>query len=757
MFGARFIAGLVILFSLLSFLAAEDLILEGRVRDANTHRDIPGVNVYIRELNIGAVTNTFGQFRLTVVNPDPEMPVIFQHVAYDTLELMLEEALMRKTLDLQERVIAAPEVLVVGVKDRLEFDKDLPQTVSVIDARMFDLRGYTDAGDLLKTDHSIQVDEDLSGKKTVSIRGGSPDEVLVLYNGIRMNSTLDNVYDISLVDLSDIQRLEVIKGSNSAMFGPQAFSGVISVAPRAQQDYRIRVQQRIGSYGTNDQGLHLFKKAGRFYGGYSLQKGFSERKFSDEPPGERLLKNSSEYHTVSAAYNFSETATGAPATSLHLLYVRSDMDYRNQRDRENLSNSNQMLTARFKGDAGNLKNFSLSAAYQWSEASQHLRFYSALADSGFLNRDIEDRSWHFNAHKSFTLRQAEVLLGYQFQRSHLDFGDQRNTFASLPLGSESAELARTNHGIFSVAKMAAAANTGFIKSLGFDVSFRYDLVKDRQISSQPPVVDASFVRDPNELVFDNSWQEGTIKFSTSLSGSNGRYAFKGFLNMGNNVKFPSLLQQISTRELLSSAATQPDLQPERNHSLEIGADLTREVRNPSGLLGWQITGNFFRNAYDNKFITYFLPGTPVAVFDNVKSASLNGFETKSSLFLFQKRMTMEFGASRYYFSDRSAFPFKFDRKLAFNIMLDQSGYSLQFHVFKEGEQIAQLRNRNGGFSEVRVPVSTNMDLHFGKAFQINQVKLILNASLRNLLDDDFTLEGLPLRERRYYLTLGLQY
>jgi len=37
------------------------------------------------------------------------------------------------------------------------------------------------------------------------------------------------------------------------------------------------------------------------------------------------------------------------------------------------------------------------------------------------------------------------------------------------------------------------------------------------------------------------------------------------------------------------------------------------------------------------------------------------------------------------------------------------------------------------------------------------VKLILNISLRNLLDDDFKLEGLTLRDRRYYLTLGVQY
>ncbi len=165
------------------------------------------------------------------------MTVTFQHIGYDTLSLTLEKVLSTKTIEMQERVILIPMVEVESMEEQFEIEKDLPQTISILDAQTYDLHGYIDAGDLLRTDHSIQVDEELSGKKSVSIRGGNSDEVIVLYNGIKMNNTLDNVFDISLIDLTDLERLEVIKGSNTALYGPEAFTGVINVIPRSQQDY----------------------------------------------------------------------------------------------------------------------------------------------------------------------------------------------------------------------------------------------------------------------------------------------------------------------------------------------------------------------------------------------------------------------------------------------------------------------------------------------------------------------------------------
>ncbi len=745
---------ITLLLSIAFSISAQELVINGKVRDANTHREIPNVNIYIKDLGIGTVSNAAGRFSMRVVRPEPAMMVMFQHVAYDTLYLMIEEVLSTNNINMQERVISIPVVQTESIESQLEIHKDLPQSVSVLDARIFDLHGYIDAGDLLRTDHSIQVDEEISGKKTVSIRGGSPDEVIVLYNGIKMNSNLDNIFDISLINLAEIERLEVIKGSNTTLYGSEGFSGVVNVIPRFQQDYNFRFQQQIGAYNTNNWGLHLFKDIGRMHAGYSVKKGEAERELAQS--GEEVievLKNDSEHQTASLAYNLSETTAGVPTSTVGVMYNRSMVDYFNERDEETLSNFNQMVSTRFVGELFGVDQLNISGAYQWQEEDQYLRFFNLDSEDGYLTRNIDNSSWHFNANKSIDMEYFQVLLGYQFKNARLDFQDDRSYLNSSQNIFQSSDITRQNHGFVSIAKVKIPPRSSFLQRVNFDLSVRYDMVDDKQ--DNPAALNESndeFGYTPIE----NAWRESMVKLSTHFSGNNGRFAFKGFLNVGSNVKFPTLLQQISTRELLSSAVEVPSLEAEKNRSVEMGLNLLHQVGR-SDIYGWELSGNIFRNSYQNKFRSYYLPGTPIPVYDNVSEATLTGFEAKQSLYLFQKKMTMDVGASRYIFSDQPTFPFKHDRKYTINMRLNQYGYALHLHAYQEGEQIAQIRTTDGEFRETKIPKISNLDIHFSKSFEIDRVKLIFNASLRNALDDDFDLEGLILRERRYYLTLGIEY
>lgn len=743
----RFVAIAIIWLMISAGMAAQSLVMSGKVRDINTHREIPGVNIFIPELGIGTVSDLAGRFELEITRPEPDMRVFFQHVGFDTLSLEVEDVLSQKTIELQERLIPVPVVVTESYEDVLDIEHDLPQSVSVLDARVLDLHGYVDAGDLLQSEQSIQVDEELSGKKTVSIRGGNPDEVIVLFNGIRMNNALDNIFDVSLIDLTDVERLEVIKGSNTALYGSEAFSGVVNVVPRARQDYKIRFQQRIGSYNSGDWGLYLNNKIGKLYGGYSIKRGNAQRAFANEAEGNQLLENRSEHHTANLAYHFKETPGGRPISSLSLMYVRSELDFANERDSENLQNFNQMISARFDGDIGNLTGLSLSGAYQWLDESQFLLFADAENISGFLTRDIENRSWHFNADRTMRYRNLRLLVGYQYKQTLLDFRDNRFVISNEGNELALASLKRSQHGFVSIAKYRVPTRSTFFPSINFDASFRYDIVKDREAESHIQ----------NDSPADDAlWREQTIKISAHTNGSNGKFALNGFINLGSNVKFPTLMQQISSREILASGDNTVLLRPEKNHSIEFGAEISREVRRPQ-LFGWQLGVNLFHNEYQNKFRSYSLPGTPIAFFDNVPFASITGVEAQQRLFLFNKKVTMELGASRYSLSDLATFPFKYDRKYTFDIRIDEGGYSFRVNAFKEGEQIAQIRKTDGTFSEVNIGSVGNIDVFFSKAFEINRIKWFFNASFRNVLNDDYQLEGLTLRDRRYYFTLGVQY
>ena len=89
-------------------------------------------------------------------------------------------------------------------------------------------------------------------------------------------------------------------------------------------------------------------------------------------------------------------------------------------------------------------------------------------------------------------------------------------------------------------------------------------------------------------------------------------------------------------------------------------------------------------------------------------------------------------------------------------MIDHAGYSFKLHWFNEGEQVGWIRQETGEFTEVILPDYSNLDLHFSKSFEWKRAKLFLNASGRNLLNKDVILQGLAIRDRRYYLTLGVQ-
>jgi len=739
---------LSLVFSITSSFSQE-LTVSGVIRDQNTYEELRGVNIFIKGTQIGTTSDFAGKYSLKVPSLNDEMIVVFQHIAYVKQEIPLSSVKNRTHIDLQPRVIPLDKVEVEAEGSRPEIVKDLPQTVSVIESRDFEIRGYTDAGDLLRVDHSVQVEEELSGEKTVSIRGGNPDEVVVMYNGVKLNNSYNNVFDLSLIDLEDIDRFELIKGSNTALYGPESFSGVINIVPKTQYDYNIRFQQRLGTYRSGNWGLHLYKKFDKISSSYSLKRGAYRRRFVDVQENNRL-ENTSLHHTVNLNYRMNQGTLGG-------MWIYSSLDYDNERDNETLDNLNNLFSVNYAGDLFELKNVDLSASFKQLDEDQTLRNIAGNTTAGSLDRHIKDRAVYLKAQKEFRFSDLDLLVAYQFEQSNLDFLDERKNFEEEQVGLEQADLQRQHHGLVSILKYHGETGSDFLKTIDLDISFRHDRVHD----SQDNTILRNETSGENEVVgrFDkNDWNESMFKFAVNVSGVRQDLLFNAYMSFGSNTKFPTLFQQISSPLGLSGGATQPNLSPEKNRALELSVNLTKDVSGTSSIYGWQISGNFFQNYYENKFRTFTTPGIPVVFYDNVQDARISGFEGKVGVFLFSKKVSVDLGLSRYYISERAAFPFKSDYKRTLTFNFDHAGYSFQLLGFHESEQAGWLRFQNGEFAEVELPANTNVDVHLSKTFKIYDFEVFLNASGRNLLnEDDVTLEGLAIRDRRYYITVGAQY
>ncbi|MCI0515735.1 TonB-dependent receptor [candidate division KSB1 bacterium] len=725
---------------------ADELVLQGMVRDINTHHEIPYVNIFLIDTKIGTTSDFAGRFELKIPKSQSGMKLIFQHIAYNR-RIIAADSLKKFTyIDLQPRVIPLQTLIVEAAGEPVTIKKDLPQPITLMEAKDFEVRGFTDAGDFLRSEHSIQVTEDLSGKKTVAMRGGNADEVTVLYNGVKMNSALDNVFDLSLIDLEDVERLELIKGSNTTLYGSGALGGIINIVPSVQQDYHVRFQQRIGSYRSGNWGLSFYQPIQRLHTTYSYKRGMYRRSYTDATNADEFLENQASHHTANLVYDFTPNPNVSEKNSLGAMYIRSKLNYLNPEDDETLDNLNQITALRYQGNIGFLRHLSLSTAYH-QLLEDHAVSTDTLYPANKFYRHLVDDLYSVNFEKALNWRASEFLLGYQYENARLHY---QNKWAQTELND--VHLKRNLHGFTAITKLHAPSGADYMPYLDFDLSLRHDRVQDQK-DTEASVLDPRSVFESTTY----SWNETTVKFSSDFKGHREDVAFNFYFNVGKNIKFPSLFQQISQPFYSNQILAQPNLNPEKNNSTEFGVEVTRSIRNRPEIYGWQINLNYFRNYYQNKFRTFYVPGMPVTYYDNVRNASINGLEGQTNVFMFQKKLTFELGFAYYSISEKTAFPFKYDLKYTADIKLDHLGYAFQFHFFYEGQQLGWVRQSFNQFVDITLPQRSDIDLHLSKAFRISRFKIITNASVRNLLNHRQELVGLALEDRRFYLTFGIQY
>ena len=90
----------------------------------------------------------------------------------------------------------------------------------------------------------------------VSIRGSSFDQVMILLNGVDITDPQTGHHDLNLpVSINQIQRVEIIEGPASRVFGPNAFAGAINFRTTVPLNNQLSAQASVGQYGYTDANL----------------------------------------------------------------------------------------------------------------------------------------------------------------------------------------------------------------------------------------------------------------------------------------------------------------------------------------------------------------------------------------------------------------------------------------------------------------------------------------------------------------------
>jgi outer membrane cobalamin receptor len=125
-----------------------------------------------------------------------------------------------------------------------------PAYVTVIPREELQRMGFLTLADALQFASEVSVrstGSGIGGSQQASIRGSTPQQVLVIMDGVPLNAVADFGVNLSTVAVADIERVEVLRGPYSAIYG-SALGGVIHVITRS--DRRTSAAARVGSFGT---------------------------------------------------------------------------------------------------------------------------------------------------------------------------------------------------------------------------------------------------------------------------------------------------------------------------------------------------------------------------------------------------------------------------------------------------------------------------------------------------------------------------
>ena len=154
---------------------------------------------------------------------------------------------------------------------------------SVISRETLDTLPNGTLSDALTRAHSIES-VNLGGPQTVStvnIRGTNSNQSLILIDGVRVNNATNGLPPLNAIPLNSIERIEIVRGTSSSLYGADAIGGVVNIITRSETDrpFSAYANAGIGTYASTqyDAGFSGAKDGWSYslFGGYGQSGGFN--------------------------------------------------------------------------------------------------------------------------------------------------------------------------------------------------------------------------------------------------------------------------------------------------------------------------------------------------------------------------------------------------------------------------------------------------------------------------------------------------
>ncbi len=282
---------ILLLFNLSSF--AQNFVIQGRIFDKNTSEPIHKAFIFI-SYNYSTYSSNDGYYSIKNL-PKGTYNIKVSMLGYKLFEtdIKLDSDNLTQNFYLEPSPIQLDNVIVTTDRNT-QFLRNSPYSHAVINQNDIQQKPLQSIAETLKELPGISIMRDGIWGSEVNIRGLSRENIVTLIDGNRIVTSTDISARLSMIDMNDIDRIEIIKGASSSIYGSGATGGIVNIISKTPRLYDyFSFDGRLTSEYNSVNNMSVISS--NFYGGTSYLTGkFSSsfRKAENTKTPKGILKNS---------------------------------------------------------------------------------------------------------------------------------------------------------------------------------------------------------------------------------------------------------------------------------------------------------------------------------------------------------------------------------------------------------------------------------------------------------------------------------
>ena len=295
---------------------AQNVRFYGTVSEQKSTEPIFNANVYFKGTTLGTVTNSKGNFEIKNVKPG-KYQLVVSSIGYHRIsrQISIEKDSEKLNFTLEKSNSNLGEVVVTGTGTPHHL-KSAPVQTELINKKLVEEIAPSGFTDLMT---SISPSFDFSPGSMgpfMQLNGLGNDYILVLIDGKRAYGDIGGQTDLNRINPDNVERIEVVKGASSALYGSDAIAGVINIiTKKSNSKVHINNKSRLGDYGEWIQSNSLDLNLGRFSSSTSVDRkqtdGWKLSPYeidgNDLVETDAMAQNKSEDYTINQQFLFAPT------------------------------------------------------------------------------------------------------------------------------------------------------------------------------------------------------------------------------------------------------------------------------------------------------------------------------------------------------------------------------------------------------------------------------------------------------------------